>query len=105
MSNDTKTFGELFEKVKGDEPYKSESFKIGTTREVPFEDTITRMKSSGSILYRSDGKAEIHRKFFKSLFCKHEMEFVQYSTGGGWMADVYEGVICTKCGRKSIRKV
>ncbi|AWD93077.1 hypothetical protein HSE3_gp125 [Bacillus phage vB_BceM-HSE3] len=70
-----------------------------------FQDTVTKMTTKFGRLYRSDGGKEVHRKLIKSWFCNHEYEKVQYSTSGGWMADIYEGQLCTKCGKRHLVKV
>jgi len=74
---------------------------------VEFKKTITNMTNAfGERYYRSDGKAFIKFRFFKSLRCKHTFEEFQYSTGGGCMADVLEGECCTKCGKtRNIKQV
>jgi len=81
---------------------------------VSFEETITDMRNDGGErIYRCDGKAHIKRihvsrtyqtrleKLFHIKGVKHEHEYedAQYSTGGGWSADVYECQICTQCGK------
>ena len=37
--------------------------------------------------------------FMQQIKCNHDKKFIeQYSTGGGWMADVYERTVCSQCG-------
>lgn len=114
--NNVRTWGDVFrhlgiESIAEDGTYaklaSSNCSRPAQEREeVEFEQTVTRMKASfGWRLYRNDGKAEIHFSFFKSLFCKHDWESVQYATGGGIMGDVYNGKVCTCCGKKDIHKV
>ena len=77
---------------------------------VPFEATCTNwVNKYGEHLYRSDGKAHIHKmSIFQKIVSKHKCTYepAKYSTGGCWMADTFECEICSVCGNvKNWKKV
>lgn len=60
----------------------------------------------GELVFFSGTATPIRVKRIRSLFCDHTYRRIQGTTGGGWMADIYKGKVCEKCGKwKDMRKV